>query len=90
MFVDGVVLIDPEYVKERKVYVEILAAFRYGQEDIEMLGLTYRKDLFVASQQVYPPVKDTHPPMTKLQERLIRKLGANAYPFFFEVGYTIA
>lgn len=78
------VLIDPEYVKDKKVFVQVLAAFRYGQEDIEMLGLSHRKDLFSAEQQVYPP-KRTNKPLTKLQERLIRKLGANAYPFCFEV-----
>lgn len=33
-FLDGVVLIDPEYVKDRKVYGHVLAAFRYGREDL--------------------------------------------------------
>ncbi len=35
--------------------------------------------------QVYPAVKDQQKPLTRLQERLIKKLGPNAYPFFFEV-----
>jgi beta-arrestin len=36
---------------------------------------------------VYPPLKDQkdQKPLTRLQERLIKKLGPNAYPFFFEV-----
>ena len=46
------VLVDPEYVKDRKVYANILAAFRYGREDLDVLGLTFRKDLFVSSVQV--------------------------------------
>lgn len=50
---DGVVLIDPEYVKERKVFGHVLAAFRYGREDLDVLGLTFRKDLYLASDQVY-------------------------------------
>ena len=82
---DGVVLVDPEYLKDRKVFAHILAAFRYGREDLDVLGLTFRKDLFLASVQVYPPVKDQQKPLTRLQERLIKKLGPNAYPFFFEV-----
>lgn len=49
---DGVVLIDPEYVKDRKVFGHVLAAFRYGREDLDVLGLTFRKDLYLASEQV--------------------------------------
>ena len=81
---DGVVLIDPEYVKDRKVYAHVLAAFRYGRDDLDVLGLTFRKDLFIAQQQVYPQLE---PPknLTHLQQRLLRKLGPNAYPFFFQI-----
>jgi beta-arrestin len=83
---DGVILVDPEYLKDRKVYVHVLAAFRYGREDLDVLGLTFRKDLFLATRQVYPPPKDQPAkPLTRLQERLLKKLGSNAYPFFFEV-----
>ncbi|XP_058118145.1 arrestin red cell isoform X1 [Anopheles ziemanni] len=82
--IDGVVLIDPEYVKDRKVFGHVLAAFRYGREDLDVLGLTFRKDLYLASEQIYPPL-ETDRSLTRLQERLIRKLGANAYPFYFEV-----
>lgn len=82
--IDGVVLIDPDYVKDRKVFGHVLAAFRYGREDLDVLGLTFRKDLYLASEQIYPPL-ETDRSLTRLQERLIRKLGANAYPFYFEV-----
>lgn len=86
-FTDGVVLIDPDYVKDRKVFGHVLAAFRYGREDLDVLGLTFRKDLYLASEQVYPSAVDVNErrPLTRLQERLIKKLGPNAYPFFFEV-----
>jgi len=65
---DGVVLIDPEYVKERKVFGHVLAAFRYGREDLDVLGLTFRKDLYLASEQIFPlpeAVKDKQ--LTRLQ-----------------------
>jgi len=37
--------------------------------------------------QIYPALQDVadRRPPTRLQERLIKKLGPNAYPFFFEV-----
>lgn len=38
-------------------------------------------------QQIFPSPKEANDqrPLTRLQERLIKKLGPNAYPFFFEV-----
>ncbi|KAJ8923735.1 hypothetical protein NQ315_010316 [Exocentrus adspersus] len=85
--IDGVVLIDPEYVKDRKVFGHVLAAFRYGREDLDVLGLTFRKDLYLAAEQIYPQenTSQTKRPLTRLQERLIKKLGPNAYPFYFEL-----
>lgn len=87
-YIDGVVLVDPDYIKDRKVFGHVLAAFRYGREDLDVLGLTFRKDLYLASEQIFPPKENengTKRPLTRLQERLIKKLGSNAYPFFFEV-----
>ncbi|GAB1864123.1 Beta-arrestin-2 isoform X4 [Camponotus japonicus] len=85
--IDGVVLIDPDYIKERKVFGHVLAAFKYGREDLDVLGLTFRKDLYLAAEQIYPVVQGSQPPreLTRLQERLIKKLGSNAYPFYFEL-----
>ncbi|XP_072762889.1 beta-arrestin-2 isoform X4 [Anoplolepis gracilipes] len=85
--IDGVVLIDPDYIKDRKVFGHVLAAFKYGREDLDVLGLTFRKDLYLAAEQIYPVVQGSQPPreLTRLQERLIKKLGSNAYPFYFEL-----
>ncbi|XP_059050868.1 beta-arrestin-1 [Achroia grisella] len=86
--IDGVVLIDSEYVKDRKVFGHVLAAFRYGREDLDVLGLTFRKDLYLAAEQIYPVTGGAGPvrrPLTRLQERLVRKLGPNAHPFYFEL-----
>ncbi|CAI2726539.1 unnamed protein product [Schistosoma spindalis] len=109
--IEGVVLVDPEYVKGRKVFTHVLSAFRYGREDLDVLGLTFRKDLYLASAQVYPPVYASEAdncgrvllnpakvsegtddslhsgtlPLTRLQERLIKKLGSNAFPFYFKL-----
>ncbi|CAG0879727.1 unnamed protein product [Darwinula stevensoni] len=83
--IDGVVLIDPDYLKDRKVFGQVLAAFRYGREDLDVLGLTFRKDLFLASAQIFPQEAENKRDLTRLQERLLKKLGPNAYPFFFEL-----
>nr|XP_009510124.1 PREDICTED: S-arrestin [Phalacrocorax carbo] len=80
--VDGVVLVDPAIIKGKKVYVSLTCAFRYGQEDIDVIGLTFRRDLFFSRVQVYPP-DDKPESLSHLQESLLKKLGKNAYPFFF-------
>ncbi|XP_012346851.1 beta-arrestin-1 isoform X4 [Apis florea] len=84
--IDGVVLIDPDYAKDRKVFGHVLAAFKYGREDLDVLGLTFRKDLYLAAEQIYPAVPGAQQrKLTRLQEKLIKKLGSNAYPFYFEL-----
>ncbi|XP_040485830.1 beta-arrestin-2 isoform X5 [Ursus maritimus] len=83
--VDGVVLVDPDYLKDRKVFVTLTCAFRYGREDLDVLGLSFRKDLFIANYQAFPPVPNPPRPPTRLQDRLLRKLGQHAHPFFFTI-----
>ncbi|XP_037777349.1 arrestin homolog [Penaeus monodon] len=80
--VDGVLVVDPSYLQGRKVFGQLVCSFRYGREEDEVMGLNFQKDLFLASEQIYPP-KDVEP--TKLQERLIKKLGGSAYPFTFKM-----
>lgn len=65
-------LIDPDYVKDRKVFGHVLAAFRYGREDLDVLGLTFRKDLYLAAEQIYPQDNATtnKKPLTRLQVTL--------------------
>ncbi|XP_042270108.1 S-arrestin-like [Thunnus thynnus] len=83
--VDGVIVIDPVQLKGKKVYVMLSCTFRYGRQDMDVMGVAFRRDLFLVTRQVYPELQDkeklTH---TKIQEKLLRKLGDNAFPFFFE------
>uniref|UniRef100_A0A8C5MN18 Arrestin beta 2 n=1 Tax=Leptobrachium leishanense TaxID=445787 RepID=A0A8C5MN18_9ANUR len=83
--VDGVVLVDTDYLKDRKVFVTLTCAFRYGREDLDVLGLSFRKDLFISTFQAYPPLPEEKKPLTRLQERLIKKLGDQAHPFYFTI-----
>lgn len=69
------------------VYVTLTCAFRYGQEDIDVIGLTFRRDLFFSRVQVYPPENKSES-LSHLQESLLKKLGKNAYPFFFTVSIS--
>ncbi|KAF7285027.1 hypothetical protein GWI33_012339 [Rhynchophorus ferrugineus] len=78
--IDGVVVLDEEY-KTRKVFGQVICSFRYGREEDEVMGLNFQKDLHLVSEQIYPAPEKTSP--TKVQERLMRKLSANAYPFCF-------
>lgn len=67
------------------VFVSVTCAFRYGQEDIDVIGLSFRRDLYFSRVQVFPPVGAASAP-TKLQESLTKKLGGNTYPFLLTVG----
>lgn len=48
------------------------------------MGLNFQKELYLASEMIFPKEK-SNPTLTKLQERLLKKLGPNAYPFTFTI-----
>ncbi|KAM8903638.1 S-arrestin-like isoform 3-T4 [Spinachia spinachia] len=83
--VDGVIVIDPMLRRAKKVYVMLSCTFRYGRQDVDVMGVAFRRDLLLVTRQVYPELQDkdklTH---TKTQKKLLQKLGPDAFPFFFE------
>ncbi|XP_071440077.1 phosrestin-2-like [Hetaerina americana] len=82
----GVVLVDPDYVQDRKVYGQVTLTFRYGREDEEVMGLKFCNEAIMALGQLYPPHPHATPrTLTPLQEALLRRLGANAYAFTLHV-----
>lgn len=84
--IDGVVVLDDEYVRDtRKVFGQVVCSFRYGREEDEVMGLNFQKELYLASEQVFPEPEKRNSNLTKLQERLLKKLGPNAYPFTFNM-----
>ncbi|KAM7535434.1 hypothetical protein Aperf_G00000092663 [Anoplocephala perfoliata] len=87
--IEGVVLVDPEYVKGRKVYIHLLCAFRHGRDGDEFHGINWHRDLFLNTKQIYPslalPDENAHSRISRLQERLVRKLGPDSYPFTFKI-----
>ena len=43
------------------------------------MGLSFKKELTLDEVQLFPPTREAPP--TRLQERLLSKLGKNAFPF---------
>ncbi|CAF1006512.1 unnamed protein product [Adineta ricciae] len=47
-------------------WCDLYNTIRCGREDLDILGLTFRKDLFCSTRQIYSPIDDqkkslTHP-----------------------------
>lgn len=80
---DGVVVVEPDYLKGRSVYGQLVTTYRYGREEDEVMGLKFSKEMVLAKEQIVPMV-NTKMEMTPMQERLVKKLGANAFPFTFQ------
>lgn len=81
--IDGVVVVDSEYLKGRKVYGQLITTYRYGREEDEVMGVKFSKEMVLAKEQIVPMVNQKME-MTPMQERLVKKLGANAFPFTFQ------
>ncbi|XP_037132630.1 S-arrestin a isoform X1 [Syngnathus acus] len=83
--VDGVIVIDREALQGRKVFVTLSCTFRYGRDDMDVMGVAFRRELYLSTRQVYPPLQDREQGVhTRTQAKLLRKLGDDSYPFFFE------
>ncbi|XP_028987198.1 S-arrestin a isoform X2 [Betta splendens] len=83
--VDGVILVDPEALQGRKVFVTLSCTFRYGRDDMDVIGIAFRRELYLTTRQVYPPLQDREKGVhNRTQAKLMRKLGEHSYPFFFE------
>lgn len=50
---------------------------------MDVMGVAFRRELFLVTQQVYPELQDKEKlSHTKIQQKLLRKLGDDAFPFF--------
>lgn len=70
-----------ETLKGRRIFVQLVITFRHGSEEEETMGLSFKKELVLDRVQIFPPDKSRGEEETKLQTRLIQKLGDGAYPF---------
>ncbi|KAM4546465.1 arrestin 3a, retinal (X-arrestin) [Fundulus diaphanus] len=81
--VDGVVKVDPTDFGDRKAFVQLACAFRYGSEDLDVMGLCFRKDIWFEQIQIYP--ESSKPQLSAMHETLLKKAGDNSFPFSFEI-----
>ncbi|XP_034950694.1 arrestin homolog [Chelonus insularis] len=78
----GVLLVDPDYVENKRVYAQVTMTFRYGREDEEVMGINFCAERIIGLAQLYPPYMGAdHQQPTPVQEALIRRLGSNAHAF---------
>ncbi|XP_072935257.1 arrestin homolog [Epargyreus clarus] len=84
--IQGVLHVDPEHLENKKLFGQVTLTFRYGREDEEVMGLKFCNEAIMSIAQVWP-VHCNHErePNTPLQDALIKRLGANAYPFHLEL-----
>lgn len=70
----------------RAVFVQLACAFRYGSDDLDVMGLCFRKDIWIKQVQIYP---ESHKPaVSSMHDMLMKKAGDNTYPFTFEVSWA--
>ncbi|XP_071446385.1 arrestin homolog [Hetaerina americana] len=84
--IDGVIVVESEYLRGRKVFGQLTTTYRYGREEDEVMGVKFSKELVLAKAQIVPSKSKVE--MTPMQEKLCKKLGANAYPFTFSFPAT--
>lgn len=80
--IDGVVVIENDYLQGRKVFGQIVTTYRYGREEDEVMGVKFSKEMIIAKDQLVP-IKKEKQETTPIQDRLLKKLGPNAFPFIF-------
>nr|XP_045599371.1 arrestin homolog [Procambarus clarkii] len=77
--IDGIVVVGDDYLQGRKVFASVTVTYRFGREEDEVMGLHFSKEMQLTAQEIYPKPADTK--VTEVQDRLLKKLGNNAYPF---------
>ncbi|PBC28583.1 arrestin homolog [Apis cerana] len=80
--IDGIIVVENDYLQGRKVYGQVTTTFRYGREEDEVMGVKFSKELVLCREQIVPMKKEKQD-ITPVQERLLKRLGTNAYPFLF-------
>uniref|UniRef100_A0AAQ5XV42 Arrestin-C n=1 Tax=Amphiprion ocellaris TaxID=80972 RepID=A0AAQ5XV42_AMPOC len=66
-----------------ELFVQLACAFRYGSDDLDVMGLCFRKDIWTQFVQIHPPVDK--PALSAMHETLLKKAGDGAQPFSFEI-----
>ncbi|XP_047658057.1 arrestin 3b, retinal (X-arrestin) isoform X2 [Tachysurus fulvidraco] len=83
--VDGVIKVDTSELDGRKVFVQLACFFHYGKEDLDVISLSFRKDIWIQHIQIYPPPAEDKPVVTPMQDVLMKKAGEGSHPFTFNI-----
>ena len=54
-------------MRDRRVFAQVVCTFRYGREEDEVMGLSFYKELYLASEQIYPPLEKRPYDLTRTQ-----------------------
>ncbi|XP_064090668.1 arrestin homolog isoform X2 [Macrobrachium nipponense] len=85
----GVLYVDADYVKDRKVFGQFVLTFRYGREDEEVMGLRFCNEACLQANQLWPlqdaDKEEAFKNISPLQDTLVKRLGNGAVPFTFNV-----
>ncbi|XP_050663852.1 arrestin homolog [Leptidea sinapis] len=84
--IQGVLHVDGESLENKKLFGQVTLTFRYGREDEEVMGLKFCNEAIMSLAQIWPH-HGNHDmdPNTPLQDALIKRLGANTFPFQLEL-----
>lgn len=83
--IDGVIVVENDYLKGRKIYGQVVTTYRYGREEDEVMGVKFSKEMIIGNSQIVPQLsKHEKQELTPIQEKLLKKMGPNAYPFTFQ------
>jgi arrestin-2 len=80
--VEGVILVDDEYLNGRKVFGQLIMKYQYGRDDDEVMGIKFSRDYMLCRQQIYPPVGNGPVELSPMQAMLVEKF--QAHPFSME------
>lgn len=62
--------------------MQLVTTYRFGREEDEVMGVKFSKEMVIGQEQVVPMV-NSKMELTPVQEKLLKKLGPNAFPFTF-------
>lgn len=82
--IDGVVVVENDYLRGRRVFGQVITTYRYGREEDEVMGVKFSKEMVIATGEVVPGNRSEKRDLTPIQDKLIKKMGPSAYPFTYK------
>ncbi|TPP64456.1 Arrestin red cell isoform 1 [Fasciola gigantica] len=89
--VEGVVTLERGLLSDSKVFARVRCTFRYGEQALDdmLAGVTFFKEFFIETVQVYPVDKFNPIELTEVQNRLLQRFGDAGFPFRFKLPHDI-